>query len=466
MKSTIPYNKTQYNIDNFLYSVYYPCAAAAWAFLCFCFNIQWACIFPFVLLACFIFIKYEDLTPIIPLFAAFIISIKNYSLLYSVPYIVLYAVFIGCIIYHFIRFPIKFFLLGKLFFPLFLVSVALFLGGLTSAYVLRYAQGIPQIIASGPALLALYLFFLNCIKPPEGFSVKTYFAYSVVFTTIFACFEIILFYYTKSNYYFTMERSLIWGNFNTVGAMTIISVPLCCYLIVKTDKSMAFFAVIIFFLIVDIVCASDGSVGIIGFSLPFLVVATFCKLNKNARREFMLCFFAVAFTICVAAVFYGLTKGFDEIIAFATKRTATNGRFDLYDRAVKLFRENPVLGVGQCYFDESVYSPSRTFNFHSTIFHVMATMGSLGIIAYLIYYFYRFRIIMSENTAFSFFVYLSFIMFEAYGIIDMCEFNFVPLTAFITVLIALTERETVIKKEGLHLPLAFDYSAKPVYCCL
>ncbi|MBQ6728278.1 MAG: O-antigen ligase family protein [Clostridia bacterium] len=455
MNSTTLNTKTRYAVDNFLYGVYYPCTAAAWAFLCFCLNIQWACIFPFVILACYILIKGEDLTPVIPLFTAFIISVKNYAQLTSVPYFILYAVLLGCFIYHLIKFPVKSFLLGKLFFPLFLVSTALFLGGLTSAYVLRYANGLPQIIASGPALIAVYLLFLNGIKPPENFSVKTYFSYAVVFTTIFACFEIILFYYTKSNHYFTMERSLIWGNFNTVGAMTIISVPLCCYLITKTDKSAAFFAVIIFFLIVDIVCASDGSVGVIAFSLPFLVVATFCKLKKNARREFMLCLFAVVFAICAAAVFYGLTKGFDEILAFATKRTATNGRDNLYERALKLFRENPLLGVGQCYYDESVYSPSMTFNFHSTIFHVIATMGCLGIIAYSVYYFYRFRIIMSGQTAFSFFAYLSFVLFEAYGIIDICEFNLIPLTAYITVLIALIEKETVSKREGTSLPLLF-----------
>ena len=455
MKTNILQGKRYLAADKFIYDTYYPITTAAWAFLCFCFNIQWACVFPFVFFACFILIKGEDLTPIIPLLLSFIISIKSYAALNSIPYIILYAVLLGCFIWHFIKFPIKDFYLGKLFFPFFLVSTALFLGGLTSAYALRYANGLPQMIASGPALLAIYLLFLNGIKPPKDFSVKIYFSYTVIFTTIFACFEIILFYYTKSHYYFTIERSLIWGNFNTAGAMTIISVPLCCYLITKTDKSVAFFAVIIFFLVVDIVCASDGSVGIIGFSLPFLVVATFCKLKKRARREFMLCLFSVAITICVAAVFYGLTKGFDEILDFATKRTATNGRNTLYDRALKLFKENPLLGVGHGYYDESVYSPSMTFNFHSTIFHVIATMGALGIIAYSVYYFYRFKVIMSGTTVFSFFSYLSFVLFEAYGIIDICEFNLIPLTACITIMTVLTERDSVQKREGNSLPLLF-----------
>lgn len=464
MESTRPIKKKIFTaVDAFLYDVYYPLVAAAWAFFCFCLNIQWACVFPFVFLACFILIKGEDLTPIIPLLSAFIISVKNYSQLSSVPYLVLFAALFGCLIYHFIKFPVKSFLLGKLFFPFFLITAALLLGGVLSSYVLNYANGIPQIIASGPALCAVYLLFLNGINPPKNFSVKTYFSYAVVFTTIFACFEIVIFYYTKSNYYFTMERSLFWGNFNTVGAMTVISVPLCCYLIVKTDKSAAFFAVIIFFLIVDIVCASDGSLGIIAFSLPFLVVATFCKLNKRARKEFMLCLFAVALAICAAAVFYGITKGFDEILAFATKRTATNGRFNLYERAIKLFRENPILGVGQGYFDESVYDPSMTFNFHSTVFHVMATTGCLGIIAYAVYYFYRFKVIISGKTNFAFFVYLSFIMFEAYGLIDMCEFNFIPLTAYITILLALTEKDAYTKGEGCCLPLSVNNGALRAY---
>ena len=442
-------------VNGFFYDICYPLAVAAWAFFCFCLNIQWACIFPFVIIACFLLITQEDISPVIPLFSAFIISVKHYSQLTSVPYLILYAVLVGCFILHFIKFPVKSFLLGKLFFPFFLISAALFLGGLLSSYILNYFNGLPQIIALGPALCAVYLLFLNGVNPPERFNLKTYVSFTVIFTTVFACFEVILFYYTTSHHYFTINRSLGWGNFNTVGAMTLISVPLCCYLIVKTGKSIPFFVVIIFFLIVDIVCASDGSTGILAFSIPFLVIATFCKLNKKDRKEFMLCLFFVAFTICAAAVFYGFTKGFDEIISFATKRTATNGRFNLYERAVKLFRENPVLGVGQGYFDESVYGPSITFNFHSTFFHVIATMGCFGIIAYSVYYVYRFRVIMSGKTTFSFFVYLSFILFEAYGLIDMCEFNFIPLTSYITLLILLVERDETVKGESDSLPLYY-----------
>ncbi|MBP5466376.1 MAG: hypothetical protein J6Y43_02290, partial [Clostridia bacterium] len=151
MESTNPAKSKFFTAaDNFLYDVYYPLAAATWAFFCFCFNIQWACVFPFVFLACYILIKGEDLTPVLPLFAAFIISVKNYSHLYSPPYLILYAALIGCAVYHFIKFPVKSFLLGKLFFPFFFITAALILGGLSSSYVLNYVRGIPQIIAYGP----------------------------------------------------------------------------------------------------------------------------------------------------------------------------------------------------------------------------------------------------------------------------------------------------------------------------
>ena len=443
-------------LNGFLYSGYYPVCVAAWAFICFAFNLQTLGLFVLIAIGGTIFVLYEDLTPIIPLFTCCVLTINDFPMLTSAPYIVMYGILAGCIVYHFIVYPFKTFYLGKLFFPLCLVSAALFLSGLLSPMGRNnYANGLLVAIATGPLMLIIYLLFLNGIKPPQNTDVGKYICYSILSATVFACFEILFIRVEADPFFFIWVRSLGWGNFNTAGAMTLISVPACFYLIIKTGKSASFLAVIIFMILTDIICRSDGSAGITLFSSPFLVVFTFMHLNKKYRKQFAICIFSIVFALCAIGIYVLHAIGAEEILTFMQSATNSNGRWQLYEHAISLFKSNPVLGIGVGFTDESVYFPDGVVNFHSTIFHVAATMGCLGIIAYAVYYFFRFKILLGGKTVLNSFAYLSFIMFEAYGLIDVCEFNIIPLMSFMTLLIVCVEL-TNLKAEDDCLPLFND----------
>lgn len=441
-------------LNAFLYSGYYPVCVAAWAFICFAFNLQTLGLFVLIAIGGAIFVLYEDLTPIIPLFTCCVLTINDFPILTSAPYIVMYGILAGCVVYHFIVYPFKTFYLGKLFFPLCLVSAALFLSGLLSPMGRNnYANGLITAFSTGPLMLFIYLLFLNGVKPPENTDIGKYICYAIISATVFACVEVCLCYILSQKYYgFRFFRILGWSNFNTVGAMTLISVPACCYLIVKTGKSMSFLAVIIFMIFTDIIARSDGSAGIALFSLPFLVVITFIHLNRKDRKQFLICIFAIAFALCAIGIYILQIIGLEQILTFLKSTTENNGRLQLYGNAIALFKSNPILGIGVGFADESVYSSGGVVNFHSTFFHVTATMGCLGIIAYIVYYFFRFKILLDGKTAFNVFAYLSFIMFEAYGLIDVCEFNVIPLMSFITLLMVCVEL-TNLKAEDNGLPL-------------
>ena len=60
--------------------------------------------------------------------------------------------------------------------------------------------------------------------------------------------------------------------------------------------------------------------------------------------------------------------------------------------------------------------------------------------------------LMSGNSLFNRFLFFSFVMFECYGLIDVCEFNVIPLLTFITLLISIAELENK-RTENLSLPL-------------
>lgn len=456
-------NERVSQIIPFLYSAYYPVATSIWALACYILNIQTVGFMIFIAATGLILVFVKDITPIIPIFASFILTVRNFSLLTSVPYIVAYCVLGACFVYHFIRFPFKNFYLGKLFFPLCLVSAALFLGGVLSHHGLHYYKhGLISAFATGPLVLVIYLLFINGIDAPENTDVTTYVSLSVISATVCACLEVFALYLLQNNVF--MGRNTGWGNFNTVGALTLVAIPLCCYFMIKTEKIAALFAAIIFMIATNILSKSDGSTGISLFSLPFLVVFVFLNLKTKHRKRFIL-FLSVTVIILSAVGLFLLYKfGIDEMIGFITDRTNENGRSVIYKKAIKIFKENPILGIGQGFSDEQVYEPTMTYNFHSTVFHVLATMGIFGCIAYSVYYFFRFKILLGGRASFNAFAYLSFILFEAYGLIDVCEFNIIPLMSFMT-LIVLTAEISNIKGEETNLPL-YDRILKPRYLAL
>lgn len=436
----------------FIYSAYYPVLVSLWATCCFMLNLPVLGLSVMILLAGLVLIFIKDLSPLIPLIASCILTVRNYSVLTSVPCIVEYCLLGACFIYHFIRFPFKQFYLGKLFFPLCLVSAALFLGGTLSQQGLdRYADGLAVAFATGPALLIIYLIFINGIDAPKNTDLPLYVCYAILSATVCACTEILFVYLRHNVDFYPLTRSVGWGNYNTVGAMTLISIPICCFIAVKTKKFASMSSVIISMIATDIISGSDGSIGIAAFSLPFLIIFVLINVNAEYRKRLVLCISVIILLICVAGLILLYKFGFDAVSSFIIDKTNATGRFALYDKAIKIFRKNPVLGIGQGFYDESS-EYLQTYNFHSTFFHVLATMGIFGIIAYFVYYFFRFKILLGKNSSVNTFAYFSFIMFEAYGLIDVCEFNILPLMTFIT-LIILTVELSNIKGEEKNLPL-------------
>lgn len=466
MESANKFNgKVFSQITRFLYSAYYPVLVSLWALVCFILNMQTVGLIVLIVVAGLILVFVKDIMPIIPLFTSCVLTIHDFSLLTSAPFIVAYALLAACFVCHFIRFPFKNFYLGKLFFPLCLVSAALFLGGILSRQGLNYYKnGLVSAFATGPLILVIYLLFLNGIDAPENTDVKTYVCYAVVSATVCACFEVFFCYLTQNSLVFKWNRNIGWGNFNTVGALTLIAIPLCCYFMARTGKCAAMFATMIFMIATDILCKSDGSTGISLFSLPFLAVFVFFNLKIKHRKRFILFIAITVITLCAFTLFLLCKFEIDEIISFISERTNENGRHVLYEQAINIFKDNPILGIGQGFSDETVYEPTMTYNAHSTIFHVLATMGIFGCIAYIVYYFFRFKILLGGRSPFNAFAYLSFITFEAYGIIDVCEFNIIPLMSFMT-LIILTAEISNIKGEEKALPLC-DNILKPRYSFL
>jgi hypothetical protein len=86
-------------------------------------------------------------------------------------------------------------------------------------------------------------------------------------------------------------------------------------------------------------------------------------------------------------------------------------------------------------------------------------MGCAGIIAYTIYYIAQFKILFNKNSMFNAFAFISVLMLESYGLIDICRFNVIPLVSYITIITLVVELEKY-KAEDSRLPLALLYKRR------
>lgn len=437
--------------DEFLYTPTFPAVISAFILLAYILRADLIGLSVLVVIACFIMIRKDDITPLLPLCFGFVCLFRGFDAVKGAALYIILAPFVLSIVYHFIRFSVRKVTLGKLFFPFFLLTSALFFSGIFSAYLDLYPNGLLYCITVGPLLWFAYFLFTNYVRPPEDFDLKSYLAFSVVSSVLIMCLAFFAECVEQNigSDTFTVDGVTVgFGNTNNVGTMTLLAIPLCLFLIVRTGKIWVYLVLALFFTVTVFLLRCDGGSGIVLAFSPFLFAFTCLKLKGKSRKKFIYC--TISVVLCVATAFLVVlyVKGYEFMREQFYARINESGRSPLYELALKLFKENPVFGAGLGYSDTGVYgdySPHngalRIFNFHSTIFQVMGCMGLFGLIAYAVYFYKRYEIVLENPSDFNLFIFFAFTMFECYGIIDTCEFNVIPCMLTLTLMITVTETE-------------------------
>lgn len=433
-------------IDNFLYSMGYPIFLGVVAILSYILNLQLLGIAIYIAVGCYVLVTYRDATPILPILTCFIFNIRDLDVTASLIFYLMFVPALVCLVIHFVKFPLKSFNVGKMFLPLCLTTIALLLSGLLSPYASGYANGLIYTIPLGPVILLIYLYFANYMAYPERFDLKRYFCVILVVIGLVVSIQTgfyYLHYEVLNNKVFSVAE-LGWGNINSVGAMLMLAIPACCYLLVKENNLPLYFGVIIFFYYTVYLSGSDSCLGIALAFLPFLAYFVYVKLNdKKNKTIFNWIIFLVAVVAFSALFVLSAINKFTPIVDFLLEKiNGSSGRGKLYRDAWRIFLENPLFGAGFGYYNHNVLftpDPTRLFNFHSTLFQVIGGLGLAGLIAYVYLYYSRFSVLMEKNTIFNLFITVSYLMFCCHGFVDTLEFSATPGMIIITVLILVVE---------------------------
>lgn len=437
--------------DEFLYTPLFPAAVSAFILAAYILRISLIGLAILVLIACFIMVRKDDITPLLPMCFGFVCLFRTFDALKGVAIYLILAPFLIALIYHFVKFPLKKPVLGKLFFPFFLITCALFLSGIFSAYLYLYANGLLYAFTVGPLLWFAYFLFGNYLRPPENFDVKRYLSLSVVCSVLIMC---LAFFWACAEQNAGTGNSIINGatvgfaNTNNVGAMILLAFPLCLFLFVKEENHWFYLVTALFFIVTILLFRCDGGSGVLLVFSPFMFVLTYLESKKENRGRLIFCLLVFVLVAVALLFIVFLVKGYDFITAELDVRTGESGRSHLYNVAFRLFKENPLFGAGLGYSDTDAigdYAPHncalRIFNFHSTLFQVAGCMGIFGLIAYAVYFYKRYEIVTENSSVFNVFMFFAFTMFECYGMIDTCEFNIVPCMLVLTVMLTVTETE-------------------------
>ncbi len=432
-KSYCQKNHVKENVQGFLYGpVYAPfimlCSLFFWASGLSLFGLGFV-----VCLASFVLIFSEDFTPIVPILFPVIMLFRTMDVFFSPWTYLIFAPFIACLVLHYFLYPIKKFKFGKMFLPLVVTLVAYLCGGLFSKTLYAYPKGLGIIIALGGGMLFEYLVIIQQICPPKNIDVKKYFCKTLIWTGLLPCAQMIFILLTEGK--IIPQTSLGWGNSNNAGAILLLCTPACFYLMTKAKSFLPYLFVVGIFLISIFLTQSDASLAIICVFTIILAIVTFKQIDEKQRFAYS----AIWLTITILGLGALLCWTIIDFTAFeyfvTHKLLSSNGRDELYILAIEHFKDNPIFGG-------SLGLPLATGivgnNFHSTLYHLLATLGIFGLVAYVFNYTIRLRILTKKPRIFNFYMFASFVAFDCYALIDTCEFSM--LMIYVTALLLFVEK--------------------------
>ncbi len=393
---------------------------------------------------------FRDLSCFIPLPIFAVLLLKDFTVFDSfAPFIVLFIPFVA-LVSHFILYPIKKVFVGKALIPFLCITVALLLGGIFSPYRDNYAYGLVTVLTVGPVLWFAYFLFTQYFSPPKDVDIKENVCYMFLFLGVTLMFEML-----EPN---VLEKFHFgWGSTNACASLLLLSIPAGWFLVFYRKRIYITLPLLLVQYVGIVLSKSDACLGI-SFAMTPVIFFTVLMLGKPSKQKTLLLnVILLTLGACLVVFFVALLFSLelrDFTQELLLKALNENGRSGFYKLAMSLFADHPLFGIGQGFIDTSFelrLSGVVTFNFHSTLFHVLATMGIVGIIAYTYYFYQRTRIFLSNRSSFNMLCFYSFIMLESYGMVDACEFNVVPIMMALTLLIVAVEMTAHIDLNRLPL---------------
>lgn len=291
-------------------------------------------------------------------------------------------------------------------------------------------------------IIGLYLLFTATVKWDK--SHIDYFAWVMLLFGLTVSLEV-FYHYIFGNVYNeqgVFVRNFIftgWGNYNNVSAMIAVSIPFAFYFACKYKRSYIYLGLSGIILVGLVLSCSRAStlVGAMMFAVCFIVSIFICKHKQeycisSIVFSVLAVLFALVFRNYIAKIFNAIP----DIVNSSTGGVNDSGRLGIYKEGFWTFLDNPIFG-------ESFYRPKdanqwwqwsqnaewKSFmpaRWHNTIIQMLASCGTVGILAYAFHRFQTLKLFYQKFTLLNVFIGLSLACFLAMSLLDCHLFNLGP----------------------------------------
>lgn len=455
----------------YVYSYFLPIFVCLINFLFWVANWQIVGLGVLVVLTCFLLITFDDFMPIIPFLFMIPMCFRDTHIAFQNDFtasIILFAILFIFLVLHFIKYPLKKFVFDKFFFVLLIVLAMYLLTGIFALKFKHYFYAIDVMLISGLMPIIIHFLLSNKVDFSTNIDHRRYFFVCFLSAVTLACLQMVLdktLYLFLSNFHSTLNKSA-WSNTNHVASLCLIAIPVCLYLMISSKRWWIYLIELVFFYVCIYVSGSDGGLATILCFTPFIFILFYrhshVKIKKYLGPLYMIIFSTVVLFLAYIALF-----NLENSLAYFDKHSSGTGRVYPYNLALRNFLKYPIfglgLGEGRFVLDNAVFynGMGSAYNgfYHSTLVHILACCGLVGIAVYIFYYVKRIQLLNSNDTVLGKFVIMAFLMFAVYGMIENNEFNIVLL--YMTSIITMTG---LINKKGSGdkpLPLVYERKKLP-----
>lgn len=450
-------NKLNNHLYHFFYGHLFPVIFAMIILLFWVANCDVVSYLLIIATGCFLFIKYRDITPIVPLVILIPMCFRSTWIFQS---FIGYACFIPpliALIVNLIRFPFRKVKFDTLSIAFIVVTVACLISGLFYGLEVNYTATISFTLITGIGMFAIHFFVSNRIEVKPSFNLKRYLVIAFLCAVNLACAQLI--FAKVSNLLYPLAKpfetdNFCWANTNHIATLIIMAIPLCFYLMTNAKKLALTFVQLFVFCVCLVLADSDACILLALLFIPTLIGITYRHMPtyniKRYKLYVLLTLFALGASTAISLALGHLQS---VITAFINSFSGETARINSYIFALECFVKNPIFGIGAGNVT-AMLKDSLSGYVHSTFFQVLSCAGIVGVLAYAFLYFARIKRLFKNNTLFGFYMFVTFIMFASYAMVDNCEFNVIII--FMTMLITVTGNANE-KDNEQSLPLTYNH---------
>ena len=436
------YGKYESAIKKFVYTDFYlilvcACVFVGWVSKCAPLGITLA-----VGLACITLLGADDILPLtVNLFSAVLLvysyNFSDYTYLWPL------AFPLGiCLIVFMIKNGRHKFRPGKMLLPLMVVAYVMLIGGCGYAIKDDFIRAFPDFLLLGLGVPIFYILYNHFLKRDPQRDIPLYFSKTMMYIGLVMCFQLLTVIILSKKPITSWHDNVWdvgWSNRNGLATYMIFTCGMTAYLSTRYRQGWIYLAIGLFQYVCLIMTFSRGAIifGVISGILVFIF--TIVKAPNKKIHILYISFIALACLI-IYVIFH---KDINEMIkALIGRGIGDSGRIKLFKEAWELFKAHPIFGVGKGYVGAG--TPTNEIGiywFHSTFFQVIASMGIVGLMAYVYYYWARLKILFSNiKNSFNLFVFAVWIGFEGYSMINTGTFVAYPCMALVITMTLLLER--------------------------